>query len=216
MRIKRKENFENRWFTMPKFIFKVLSLTIGPLGLAIYSLLAAHADSNYRSKMNYNKVRIKIGCTNSEAIRVLHHLEDLHLIKSEPTNGKTKSYKLLWIPPWGKLVENVEKISSPYRIEYSINNKFDIDTIINELIIKRKMNQQQETQFAYELAEALDDKDAIQMYIAYVNRFPESLLREILVKVLAVPDEKIRKTRGALFNYLIQQHAAKAKHYPRD
>lgn len=78
------------------------------------------------------------------------------------------------------------------------------------------MSQTEESQLAYELAEALNDQDAIQMYIAYVNRFPEPLLREILVKVLTVPDHKIRKTRGALFNYLIQQHASKAQYYSRD
>ncbi len=78
------------------------------------------------------------------------------------------------------------------------------------------MNQIEETEFAYELAEALNDKEAIQMYVSYVHRFSESLLREILVKVLSVPENKIRKTRGALFNYLIQQHATKAKYYPRD
>ena len=77
-------------------------------------------------------------------------------------------------------------------------------------------NKIKETQLAYELADALNDKDAIQMYISYANRFNENLLREVLAKVLAIPENKIRKTRGALFNYLIQQHAAKGQYYPRD
>lgn len=78
------------------------------------------------------------------------------------------------------------------------------------------MDTSHETQLAYELAEALNDKEAIQMYISYAHRFPEALLREMLVKVLTIPENKIRKTRGALFNYLIQQHASRARFYPRD
>jgi len=215
---RKKESIECRWFSLPKALFRNFSSILGVNGIAIYSLLAAYADTEFRSKLNYHKISQKIGCTNVEAVRALHMLEDLHLIKSEPENSKTKSYRLLWIPPWGKLGEKMLKKSSPYRIEYSINNKYDddIDGLISRIIFKQKMNQFEETQLAYELAEALNDKEAIQMYISYVHRFSESLLREMLVKVLSVPENKIRKTRGALFNYLIQQHAAKAKYYPRD
>ena len=218
MRKRKKESSECRWCSLPKALFRNFSSTLGVNGLAIYSLLAAYADNQFRSKLNYHKISQKIGCTNAEAVRTLHMLEELHLLKSEPVNSETKSYRLLWIPPWGKTGEKMLEKSNPYRIEYSINNKYDddIDGLISQIIFKQKMNQFEETQFAYELAEALNDKEAIQMYISYVHRFSEALLREMLVKVLSVPENKIRKTRGALFNYLIQQHAAKAKYYPRD
>lgn len=203
---------------MPKALFQNFSSALGINGVAIYSLLAAYADNEFRSRLTYHKISKKIGSTNVEAVRTLHLLEDLHLIKSEPENSKTKCYRILWVPPWGKPGEKVLKKSSPYRIEYSINNKYDddIDGLIRRIIFKQKMNQSEETQFAYELAEALNDREAIQMYLSYVHRFSEALLREILVKVLSVPENKIRKTRGALFNYLIQQHAAKTKYHPRD
>ncbi len=71
---------------------------------------------------------------------------------------------------------------------------------------------QQEYAFAKELAESLHDKEAINLYISFVQRFPESLLREVLAKVLAVPKNRIKKTRGALFNFLMQQHE-QAGHY---
>lgn len=78
------------------------------------------------------------------------------------------------------------------------------------------MNQEsKEVQLAYEIAEALDDMDAIQLHISYAHRFPESLLREKLAKALAVPEHKIRESRAALFNHLIQQHANKKRYYPR-
>jgi len=218
MRKTKKEDSESRWFSMPKALIREYGSALGIHCIAVYCLLAAYADMEFISKLNYHKVSQKLGCTNAEAVRALHKLEDLHLIKSEPDNSKTMSYRLLWIPTWGKLGEKMAETPSPYRIELSFNNKYDndIEGFIRRIIFKQRMNQSEETQLAYELAEALNDKEAIQMYISYVHRFPEGLLREMLIKVLSIPENKIRKTRGALFNYLIQQHAAKAKYYPRD
>lgn len=77
------------------------------------------------------------------------------------------------------------------------------------------MNHKEAKQFAYQIAEALDDIEAIQMYLSYVYQFPEKVLRKILVKVLSLPECKVRNIKGALFNYLIQQYALKTKHNPR-
>lgn len=218
MRKSKKKDIESRWFTMPKALFRFHSSQLGIRGIAVYCLLAAYADSEFRSKLNFHKISQKLGCTNSEAVRALHLLEELHLIRSVPEYSRTKSYRLLWAPNWGKVWGKVLEKSSPYRIEYSINNIYDddIEGPIRRIIYKKPMNLNEETQFAYELAEALNDKEAIQMYLSYVHRFSEALLREVLTKVLSIPENKIRKTRGALFNYLMQQHAAKAKYYPRD
>jgi len=226
MKSSKKKGNENRWFSMPTALFRKSSLILGANGLAIYSLLAAYADENFRSRLEYHKISRKLGCTKLEAIMALHELENLHLINAQPQNSRTKSYQLLWIPPWGKTCgkswgkneQKSAKKTRPYRFEYSIKYKIvnDIDGAVNKLSFNNNMNQTDQTQFAYELAEALNDQEAIQMYIAYVNRFPEPLLREILVKVLSVPDYKIRKTRGALFNYLIQHHAHKTNYYSRD
>jgi len=216
MRKRKSEGNNDKWFTMPRSLFKQFTSVLGINTVAVYCLLAAYADNHYKTRLTFPKISQKLGCTNSEAIRALHLLEDFHLIRSEPIVGRTKMYQLLWVPPWGKLWGKMKEKSGPYRIDYSINNKYDIDGLINKIILNQNMNQTEETLFAYELADALNDREAIQMYISYVHRFSESLLREILTKVLSVPDSKIRKTRGALFNYLIQQHAAKAKYYPRN
>jgi hypothetical protein len=62
-----------------------------------------------------------------------------------------------------------------------------------------------EMRLAYELADALNDRDALPVYIAFVQRFREDALRKILNKVMSIPDHKIKRTRGALFTYLIKQ-----------
>ncbi len=59
---------------------------------------------------------------------------------------------------------------------------------------------------AWELSQTLNDMDSLQLYIGFTERLPEELLRNTLNKVMSIPDDKIKKTRGALFTFLIKQH----------
>lgn len=60
---------------------------------------------------------------------------------------------------------------------------------------------------AQELAERLGDPDGLPFYLAISERLPESLIRAILRIVMEVPDERIRVSRGALFNWLLQHYS---------
>ena len=71
------------------------------------------------------------------------------------------------------------------------------------------MKDENQKQLAYELADELEDQKGLPFYITLIQKYPEFLLRQILSEVKAVPDEKIRKSRAALFNYLVQKHAKK-------
>lgn len=62
-------------------------------------------------------------------------------------------------------------------------------------------------QFAHEIAEALQDREALPLYLSYTKRFPEEELRKLLIRTLSIPAEKIKRTRGALFTYLVSQYA---------
>jgi hypothetical protein len=53
---------------------------------------------------------------------------------------------------------------------------------------------------AMHLAKELNDRQGFPLYLAYSRKYPESLLRSVLQKVKAMPDDKIKKSRGALFN----------------
>ena len=67
------------------------------------------------------------------------------------------------------------------------------------------MNQNNKT-LAYELAKALDDLDSLTVYFTFVETYQEAFLRKILHKVMTVPQEQIKRSRGALFTYLVKQH----------
>lgn len=65
----------------------------------------------------------------------------------------------------------------------------------------------QEIKLANELADTLQDWDALPYYLQCARKYQESFLRKILAKVMSIPESKIKKTRGALFTYLVnQQH----------
>ena len=64
-------------------------------------------------------------------------------------------------------------------------------------------------QLVQELALSLDDTDALSFYRQCANDYPEELLRKLLTKVLSIPQDKIKKSRGALFTHLLHGHANK-------
>lgn len=67
---------------------------------------------------------------------------------------------------------------------------------------------------AYELASTLNDTESIKAYEDFTERYAESFLRRVLAKVMSIPERKIKKTRGALFTYLVNQNGR--QHYSRD
>lgn len=68
------------------------------------------------------------------------------------------------------------------------------------------MRQSKEEQLAQELADTLSDQESLPFYRDMVKKYSETFLRAKLKKVMSVPSDQIRKTRGALFTYLINQH----------
>ncbi len=77
--------------------------------------------------------------------------------------------------------------------------------------VPRMNNLSREQQFARELARALGDEANHAGYLSYAQQYPEPFLRDVLSQTLAVPIEKIRKSRAALFSFLIYKYGA--KHY---
>lgn len=62
-----------------------------------------------------------------------------------------------------------------------------------------------EIKLANEIADTLEDRDSITMHLLYVRKYKEEFLRRILNKVMALPESKIRRSRAALYTFLINQ-----------
>jgi hypothetical protein len=63
-----------------------------------------------------------------------------------------------------------------------------------------------EIQLAHEIAERLNDPESLSLYLSYTQQFSHEKLRELLNRVTSIPDRDIRRSRGALFTHLVNQH----------
>lgn len=71
------------------------------------------------------------------------------------------------------------------------------------------MATQKEEKLAREIADALNDNESLPVHVSFAEKYSESFLRKTLQKVLSIPQDQIRKTRGALFTYLVKQNGWK-------
>ena len=72
------------------------------------------------------------------------------------------------------------------------------------------MATQKEEKLAREIAYALNDMESLPVHISFAEKYSEAFLRKTLQKVLSVPDNQIRKTRGALFTFLVNHQYGKS------
>jgi hypothetical protein len=63
----------------------------------------------------------------------------------------------------------------------------------------------QEIKLAHEIANTLDDRDSIPYHLLNARKYKEEFQRKILNKVMALPDNKIKRSRAALYTFLITQ-----------
>jgi len=131
---------------------------------------------------------------------------------------------VLRVPQLGESGEAIQRRNS-----FDLSQKPAVGPKCNEIIIKRerindntggtessdsnpdtfnRMDQiTKKYLLAFYLAKALNDEGNLLLYLSYSKKYPEFFLMKILEQVKQIPDSKIKKGRGALFNYFIQKHA---------
>jgi hypothetical protein len=71
------------------------------------------------------------------------------------------------------------------------------------------------SEYALFLAQSFNDMDSLPAYEDMCRRFSRELLERFYAKVMSIPEDQIKKTRGALFTYLVNNHARYGNRYPR-
>ncbi len=116
---------------------------------------------------------------------------------------------------WTKANQEAESAPKENTIKKNIlksdidNKKFDFKNF-DLLAFKTR-----EELLAYDLAQALDDLPGFIFYLSLARKYPASLLRETLGRVMEIPSDEIKTSRGALFNFLIQKHEIQSSFDPR-
>jgi hypothetical protein len=137
------------------------------------------------------------------------------LQKSETSNVRYGKYPTLRQRPARAIPLGIDGVSGAAVTSNETNMK---KIIINDLNASAGQNPAepgftriglkiQREQLAQELAMELHDPAGIGLYRSYAAEFPEWLLRKVLAEVMVMPPERITKSRGALFNYLVQHYA---------
>lgn len=212
---------KGNWYWIDKKILHQYGKRLRPSGIAVYNALASFVNSETQSCFPTQKTMAEIlGVSRRTVIRKIKFLKKLGLIRVEKKKGRCH-YQLLKLK--AKMTSDVQgcdkkdisdatqgNINKNYITR--INNK-NID-IKKFLYSKLKTSKEfrprtREELLAFDIAKELNDLKALPLYLSYVKKYPESLLRKILGEVKEIPIEKIKKSRGALFNHLVKKYAQK-------
>ena len=202
------------WYWINKAVIQQYAGNIGFSGVAIYNLLASMADDNQKCFPSQKYIAEHLGCSRATVNRAVKVLEHYRLIFVEKRNYQHHVYSLLDIPC------NTEETSMSHQCNQSVQkgdtNKTKEQEINNKSFVRVKKintddfpNNTREELLASDIADALDDHGNITTYLLLASQYPESFLRKILSEVKRTPKHKIRKSRKALFVYLVNYYARK-------
>jgi biotin operon repressor len=219
-----EQNFEVRnfndgeWCWINKAVIQEYTKKVGPIGITVYCFLASMVDSEQKCFPSQKYIAEKLGCSRATVSRTLKRLESNGLIRIEKRNRYHCAYQL-------SRVRNTDETQMSHTGNSDLHQSYTNDNYlirnINDIDIEKSLNEQgkeftpktREELLALDLADALNDRKALALYLSYARRFPESLLRKALGEAKEMPEEQIRKSRAALFNHLVRKYVKEFKEY---
>lgn len=220
-----KENIEVRdikdgeWYWIHKAILYCSGKTLRSSGVAVYNALALFSNSKTQTCFPTQKAIADItGLSKRSVMRKIKLLRKLRLIKTERKKNGNLYYLLrpdvTGITPSDDR-KDISKVTggntNNNKRTRSINNIDYIKSLKSDFRAFKGRNQKtREKLLACDLVEALNDPKGLPFYLSLAKKYPESLLRKVLGEVKEIPSHKIKKSRGALFNHLIQKYAKEA------
>ena len=206
------------WYWADKAVIRKYSGNVGFLALAVYHLLASMADESQTCYPSQKYVAETLGCSRRSVARAVKRLADNKLISLWKTPGKRSGYLLLPVrmdkddadlrhgSPKGMTNGNTNNNTE----QEEKNNKVVCDSKCHDTVKEPGTGAGDESRqelLAHDLAEALNDQAHYTIYLSYAKQYSESFLRRVLAETKMTPDRKIRKSRSALFNYLVYHYA---------
>ena len=213
---------DGEWCWINKSVIQKYTSKVGPMGVTIYSFLASMADNEQKCFPSQKYIAEKLGCSRATVSRTLRRLESNGLVRIEKRNRYHCAYQL------SRVNQALEKLGDETQMSHTGNSDLHqsytndnyLTRNINNIDIEKTSNEQEkefspktrEELLALDLADALNDRKGLAMYLSYSRRFPESLLRKALGEAKEIPEEQIRKSRAALFNHLVRKYVKEYKY----
>lgn len=78
--------------------------------------------------------------------------------------------------------------------------------------MEKSPHQSKRELFAHTIAQELDDPEHVSLYRQYCKKYPLAIIYRAYAEAKSIPPEQIRKSRAAIFFYLIKKYAHERKH----
>jgi biotin operon repressor len=203
---------EGGWYWIPKVVIQEYAPKVGPMGIAVYNFLASMADRNQSCFPSQQYIADRLGYSRPTVNKALNRLQDHGLIRKETRSRYHCVYRLLRVR--SNASETQVSTAGNSDVARGDTNNTKLTRITNNGVVcvsQKKPTtelrpQTKEELLAFDIAQNLASQDRIQLYRSFARRYPESFLREVLSQVRQTPDRQIKKSRAALFAYLVKQH----------
>lgn len=193
------------WFWVDKDILRTYSALVGASAILVYVFLASMADEHQSCYPSQRYIADHLGCSRATVNRGIKKLEINKLVVIVRKERINNHYTLLQAGSnCAETQVSHHRNELVSKLDTNNTNKQEIN---NNIVVSVK----KEDLFAQDIADFLNDQTHIETYKKYVQQYPESFLRKIISEVKLTPLHKIKKSRHALFTYLIHYYANKNK-----
>jgi len=214
------------WYWINREILAGYGKRLKSSGIAVYNVLASYANQGTQTCFPAQRtIADQIGLHRVTVNRKISQLSQLGLLKIERQKDRCL-YSLLSpdvSDPLHPCSKSYTRDVSPDNINNNKRTRININNIDNKNIFatddkssKEFKPQTREELLALDMAQTLNDLKSLPLYLKYAKSLPESRIREALSWVKQVPDERIKRSRTALFNFIINKYAKRAASNHRD
>ena len=204
-----------KWYWVDKAVIQEHARREGLLTISVYHFLASMADKSQACYPSQKYIARKIGCSRGSVNKAIKRLAAAGMIGVARSPGRSTVYHLLPLEMSDKWT-GVSDTNTRHVQEKDTNNnnvtRNNNNTVVSVPESYDETDEEAEskrTLLAHDIAEALGDHEHLADYLSHTERYTEAFLRRVLAETKLTPDRKIRKSRAALFNYLINHYAGK-------
>ena len=197
----RRTMQSGEWFWIAKAVMWKQHTVIGLSALTVYFFLASMVDEAQSCFPSQKYIANHLGCSRATVNRAIQKLAKHKLIAIEKKSRMHHHYFLLHINSCKSETQMLHvRNSLVSKVDTNKTNKQEINN--NTVVCVTKENL-----LAQDIANLLNAQEHIKTYLHYAHTYPEDFLRKILSEVKLTPLHKIKKSRHALFTYLIHYYA---------
>lgn len=109
-----------------------------------------------------------------------------------------------------RIRENLGRKASSSNIDYIDIYSIDknaVDKRVEKYTVRNFRPRTEREELALRIAEALNDRKGLGLYLSYCRKYSRPVIWKAFATAKEIPPDKIRKTRGALFTYLVKKYA---------